>query len=212
MSILTTHSADLPPTLVAEMYIEAIRRLEASRNRDLAMHEDSVGALCGALCESLGITGERAQQLRIAAELHDIGKLAISDMLLDKPATLTPDERVVMSRHAQIGYDVLSGFGDPAFDLAAAVARGHHECFDGSGYPEGLSGDAIPFASRIVSLCDVYDALRADRPYRASLSHAQAVAVLTAREGRSSRAKFDPVVLNAFANCSDQILRLYEGC
>src|SRR5262249_9181167 len=121
------------------------------------------------------------------------------------------DEMAVMCTHPRIGCDILSGSGDPILDLAASVALSHHECYDGSGYPQGLRGETIPLASRIVALCDVYDALPADRAYRRGMTHDEAVSVITAREGRASYAKFDPMLLNVFANRTDEIVRLYAS-
>ncbi len=193
-----------------ELHVAALRRIETYRSRDLSTHETNVSRVCGVLCETLGVDSHFAGQLKTASELHDIGKLAISDALLDKPAKLTTDELAVMNTHSRIGYEILSGSGDPVLDLAASVALCHHECFDGSGYPRGLQGDVIPFASRVVSLCDVYDALRADRPYRCGMTHQQSVSVITAHEGRASYVKFDPILLNAFANRSADIANLYN--
>jgi cyclic di-GMP phosphodiesterase len=190
-------------------HLNPVRKIEALRSKDLAIHATNVGRVCEVLCDALGIDEHFVGALRIAAELHDIGKLAISDTLLDKPAKLTTDEIAVMSTHAQIGCEILSGSGDPTLDFAASVALSHHECFDGTGYPQGLRGEAIPLASRIVALCDVYNALRADRTYRPGMSHAGAVAIITAKEGRASCAKFDPMLLQMFGSRSAEIERLY---
>jgi len=188
----------------------AVRKIEAFRSQDLALHETNVGRVCGILCEALGIDGPFTVTMKLAAELHDIGKLAISDALLNKPAKLTRDEMAVMSTHPQIGCEILSAFGDPVFDLAASVALSHHECYDGSGYPQGLKGEVIPLASRIVALCDVYDALRAHRAYRPAMTHRDALTVITAKDGRASCVKFDPMVLNVFRNRSDDVARVFD--
>lgn len=194
----------------SDQQLAAIRKLEALRSRDLAVHETNVGRICTLLCQAIEIDADLTAQLKSAAELHDIGKLAISDALLEKPASLTAEEHAIVAQHPRIGYEVLSGSGETALDLAASIALGHHECYDGSGYPAGLSGAAIPLASRLVSLCDVYDALRANRAYRPGMTHEAAVTIITAHEGRASRGKFDPALLNAFTKCSQDIAKLYD--
>jgi putative two-component system response regulator len=201
--------ADLPSSLNGSARYSVVRRIESLRSHDLATHESNVGRVCEIVCGALGIDGQFVSAMKIAAELHDIGKLAISDSLLEKPAKLTSDEMAVMSTHPQIGHDILSGSGDPVLDLAASVALSHHECYDGSGYPQGLRGESIPLASRIVAVCDVYDALRAERAYRTAMSHGQAMAIITAREGRASYAKFDPTLLTVFGNHASEIVKLY---
>jgi putative two-component system response regulator len=198
------------PPSASSLELFTVRKIEILRSRALATHESNVARACEILCGAIGMDVHFVRPLKIAAELHDIGKLAISDALLDKPTMLTKDEMTVMSTHPQLGCDILSGSGDPILDLAASVALSHHECFDGSGYPQGLRGESIPLASRIVTLCDVYDALRADRAYRMGMTHGQAISVITAKEGRASYAKFDPILLNIFQNSFREILQIYE--
>ena len=202
---------DLPPPSISDSpHVVTAKKIEALRSWNLATHESNVARVCEVLCGVIGLEKHFVRKLKIAAELHDIGKLAISDVLLEKPSALTKDEITVMNTHPRLGYEILSASGDLILDLAANVALSHHECFDGSGYPHGLRGDAIPLASRIVALCDVYDALRADRAYRLGMSHAQAVSVITAKEGRACSTKFDPNLLNVFRNFSHEILNVYE--
>ena len=199
-----------PADAIGSIKLSALQKIEAARGVGLAKHERQVAAVCGILCEALGLHDDFVGPLKFAAQLHDLGKLGITDALLNKPAPLAEDEIAVMRTHPQIGYDVLSGSGDPLLDFAANIARSHHESFDGSGYPLGLKGEAIPLGARIVSLCDVYDALRVDRIYRAGLGHEGALAVMTGDMGRGSRRAFDPVLLQAFANNAGAIRAAYE--
>jgi putative two-component system response regulator len=207
MDALAPADADLVKTA----QVTALRRLEQLRHGELAAHEASVARICAILCVAIGLDEHFKASLTVAAELHDIGKLAIADRLLQKPATLSRDEMSVMRTHTQLGHDILRGTGDPVLDFAATIALSHHENFDGSGYPKGLRGEAIPLGSRIVSLCDVYDALRADRIYRAGMTHHDAVSVITGPDGRASRQKFDPMVLDAFVRCGPAIASIYQA-
>ena len=116
-----------------------------------------------------------------AALLHDIGKLGIPDRLLQKPGPLTADEYERVKQHAVIGADILSAMALPG--LAALIVRHHHENWDGTGYPDGLRGEAIPLGARVLAIVDCYDALTSDRPYRRALSHDCAMAMILERRG-----------------------------
>ncbi len=109
--------------------------------------------------------------------MHDIGKLGVSNSVLDKPAKLDPDEWVAMQKHTVLGEMILSRI--PAFGDLAAIAGAHHERFDGAGYPRGLNGDEIPLEVRIVAVADIFDALTTDRPYRAAMPVDNATAIMT---------------------------------
>ena len=197
------------PDLGGAIQRRVVRKIENFRDRKLSIHEANVAETSEILCRAVGLDEHFIILLKLGAELHDIGKLAISDQLLNKPAMLSTDEMELVRMHSQIGHDILLGTGDPLLDFAASVALSHHENFDGSGYPQGLRGEAIPMGSRIVALCDVYDALRTDRPYRPGLTDGEAMAVITAPEGRASRKSFDPMVVDAFIRCADAIARTY---
>jgi hypothetical protein len=138
-------------------------------------------------------------QLAHAAELHDIGKLAIPQAILDKPGPLTPDEWELMREHTLIGERILRRV--PAFANVATIVRSTHERYDGGGYPDGLCADAIPLESRIVATCDAYDAMLADRPYRAGLSAEHAQEELR----RCAGTQFDPAVVDAFLAALSQV-------
>ncbi|MPY66579.1 diguanylate cyclase [Deinococcus sp. SDU3-2] len=166
--------------------------LEA-RDLETAGHTERVVALSVALGKRLGLGGQRLEALRQGASLHDIGKLSIPDAVLLKPGKLTPEEWAVMQTHAERGAELagrLRGLLPGTLD----VIRSHHEKWDGSGYPDGLAGEAIPLAARVFAICDVYDALTQARPYKRAWTHGEALAELRAQSGRH----FDPAVVTAF--------------
>jgi putative two-component system response regulator len=160
-------------------------------------HGQRVGLLAAAFGDWLGLDASHIGRLRHAAELHDIGKLALSAELLEKPGALDAQEWHSMRLHPIIGHRLLrQGHGSRA-EMAAMVALQHHECWDGSGYPCGLSGAAISAEARIVAICDVYDALREERAYKPALLHDHALDLILHGDGtgRLRPAMFDPALL-----------------
>jgi putative two-component system response regulator len=139
-----------------------------------------------------------------AAPMHDIGKVGIADKILLKPGRLEPEEFEIMKRHAMIGYELLQGSSSRVLQAGADIARGHHEKFDGSGYPEGLKGEDIPIFSRIVAVADVFDALTSERPYKKAWEVEAAVDFLKAGSG----SHFDPACVSAFLNAWDDVLEV----
>ena len=137
-----------------------------------------------------------------AAPMHDIGKIGIPDAILQKPGKLTPEEWAVMQTHAQIGAEIIGEDGSDLLNMAREVALCHHEKWDGSGYPRGLKGEAIPISARIVALADVFDALTSERPYKHAWPIDDAVALIREQAGQH----FDPALVTAFEACLPQIL------
>jgi len=173
--------------------IAALTRLMTSRDSLTQEHSLRVQRFAVALARQAGIRDERLlSAIDSAALLHDIGKLAIPDRLLHKPGPLTPDEYDQVKQHAIIGADMLSAIAFP-FPLTLIV-RHHHENWDGTGYPDGLRGEAIPLGARILSVVDCYDALTSDRPYHDAISHGSALAMIHDRRG----AMYDPAIIDAF--------------
>lgn len=137
----------------------------------------------------MGLNFDDVERIRLVTPVHDLGKIGIPDAVLLKPGKLTSDERHVMEHHSAIGADLLGGSEHPLIQLASKVARHHHEHFDGTGYPDGLVGDAIPFEARIVAVADVFDALTEPRIYREQMSDDDALSVILAGSGT----QFDPI-------------------
>ena len=136
--------------------------------------------------------------------MHDIGKVGIADHILLKPGRLTPEEFEVMKQHAAFGYEILKGSESRVLQAGAEIARDHHEKYDGTGYPHGLAGDAIPIFSRIVAVADVFDALTSERPYKKAWSLERASEHIKA----SSGTHFDPQCVDAFFGNWEAVLEI----
>jgi putative nucleotidyltransferase with HDIG domain len=155
-------------------------------------HSRRVADLSLTVAHELGIQGDDLLDIERAGILHDIGKLAVPDAILSKPAPLTPDEWVEMRRHPDVGYHMVRDV--PFLGRAAEIIRSHHERFDGAGYPRNLKGQEIPLGARIFAVVDAYDAMTSDRPYRLALSHEEALDEIRHQAGT----QFDPVVVAPF--------------
>jgi putative two-component system response regulator len=183
-------------TELRRAYAETVARLgRAMEYHDVETgeHVERVAASAHALALGIGLDEDLAERLRLAAPLHDIGKIAISEAILRKPGPLSPSERREMERHAEVGHALLAGSGNELLDLAATIAWTHHERWDGSGYPRRLAGEEIPLSGRVVAIVDVFDALTSDRPYRRAWPEADALAFFEMERGRS----FDPELVDA---------------
>jgi putative two-component system response regulator len=188
---------------------ETIHRLaRAAEFRDLetGRHIERVSRYCALIATRLGLEDERVELLRLAAPLHDIGKIGIPDRILLKPGSLTPDERRVIETHSEIGYHMLAESGQELLELAATIAWTHHERIDGEGYPRRLSGEEIPLVGRIVAVADVFDALTSDRVYRPALPVDETVRVLRGARGT----QFDEAVLDVFLDSLPAALAIKE--
>ncbi len=147
--------------------------------------------MSGAVARNLGCPPTEVEQIKSAALLHDIGKVAIPDEILHKPGPLTPDEWVLMKQHSVVGERIVRVL--PGLGTVARIVRHEHERWDGLGYPDGLAGEEIPLGSRIIIAADAYSAITTERPYRAARSHADAVEELS----RCAGTQFDPQVTGA---------------
>jgi putative two-component system response regulator len=186
---------------------ETIRRLSSAaelRDQETGRHIDRMSRYCELIAEKLGLPPEQIELVRIASPMHDIGKIAIPDSVLLKPATFTDEERRVMQRHAEIGYAILAGSQAELLRLAATLAWTHHERYDGTGYPRGLAGEEIPIEGRIAAIADVYDALTSDRVYRPAFSPHEATEMMRAERGKH----FDPKLLDLFLDSIDEVERI----
>jgi putative two-component system response regulator len=158
------------------------------------------------IAKGLGLTLAEQDLLLQAAPMHDIGKVGIADHILLKPGRLTPDEFEIMKQHAIIGYEILKGSSSRVLQAGADIARAHHEKFDGSGYPNGLAGDAIPIFSRIVAVADVFDALTSERPYKKAWALDRAADHIKASAGTH----FDPECVNTLFAHWDEALEIRQ--
>ncbi len=154
------------------------------------------------VAETLGLPAAQCELVFRAAPLHDVGKLGTPDSILLKAGRLSGDEFEVMKRHAEIGWEILRHHSSPVLQLGATIARTHHERYDGRGYPDGLAGQAIPIAGRIVAVADVFDALCADRPYKKAWPATEALEYLLAQRG----AHLDAACVDALAARWDEVL------
>ena len=176
---------------------ETVRRLSMAvefRDEDTGAHIERIGRFSTLLAEQIGMDPGFCERLGHAAPLHDVGKVAIPDAILLKPGPLTAEERAIVETHAEEGHRLVRGSSSSILDMAATIALSHQEKWDGSGYPRGLKGEAIPIEGRIVAVADVFDALTSDRVYRKAFSVEDAVQMMREQRGRH----FDPVLLDAF--------------
>jgi len=197
--------------------ILALAKLAEHRDPETGAHLERVQCFCRLTCEALAgsspyarhITRSFVETIVRSSPLHDIGKVGIPDHILLKPGKLTPEEFEIMKRHAKIGGDTIralieQGRRQSFLQMGMEIAYHHHEKWNGSGYPEGLAGEAIPLSARILALADVYDALTTRRVYKPPMPHAEAVRIIT--EGNGTH--FDPTVVAAFLQQAGEFERL----
>lgn len=197
-------SVALGSSLEDERIIGHLSSAVCLRDDDTGRHIERVSITAAALAGWCGFVVDPAPAIRLAAAMHDVGKIGIPDWVLLKPGRLSPDERRIIERHCELGHALLSGSSSPVLQLAASVALNHHERWDGKGYPNRRRGEDIPLEARITSVADVFDALTRDRVYRAALPVETAVDVMV----RDREGLFDPRVLDLFLNHLDAVLDL----
>jgi putative two-component system response regulator len=182
--------------------LEILQRLSLAadyRDDDTGDHTRRVGETSARIALALDLSTENVELIRQAAPLHDIGKLGVSDAILRKPGSLTPEEFDHVKAHTRIGHRILAGTQVPVLRVARDIAQTHHERWDGTGYPDGLRGEGIPIAGRIVAVADVFDALTHQRPYKSAWPLDQAVSEIVNQRG----CHFDPEVVDAFMRTLD---------
>ena len=182
---------------VRRAYVETLSRLSRAveyHDGVTGAHIERVGDHAATIARALGLDDAHIELIRLAAPLHDLGKIGVSADLLNKRGPLDDAERALMQRHTDLGNELLGGSDNELLDLAATIAWTHHERWDGTGYPRGLSGEEIPLEGRIVAVADVFDALTNDRPYRAARTVDEAIAVIASQRGTA----FAPDVVDAF--------------
>jgi len=173
--------------------------LPKMKDPSAVIHTERVRAVCRAMAATIGWSADETELLDLAARLHDVGNLGVDSRILLKDGALTPEERQAVQQHTIHPAQILAGVR--GMDDVVRVIRSHHENFDGSGYPDGLKGEAIPRASQMLYLADMYDALCSVRPYRKPMSPQEALAHMTKETGRC----FDPALIEPFRSAIDLI-------
>ncbi len=205
-----------------EQIIHCLARAAEYRDNETGEHVIRVGKYCGVIARQLGFGPEYCRQIELASQLHDVGKIGIPDSILLNPGKLSREEFEVMKTHCGLGCQIMEplanselervkghaengflmeGVDSHMLELAATIARTHHEKWDGTGYPNGLTGDQIPIEGRITCVADVYDALCSERPYKPKFPVKKCLEIMLSERGT----RFDPIVLDAFLDQIDQI-------
>ncbi|HEY4318921.1 MAG TPA: HD domain-containing phosphohydrolase [Herbaspirillum sp.] len=206
---VSSHLSRVRATALERSYREAILMLGHAghyNDSDTGAHIWRMAAYAGALARGFGWDADASARLELAAPMHDTGKLGIPQSILRKPDALTRDEWNIMKTHPQIGYEILRMSDAPVFQLAAEIALRHHEKWDGSGYPDNLSGTDIPESARIVALADVFDALSMKRPYK----NAWPVEKILAHVRSSKGTHFDPDMVGVFEKILPELLQIHR--
>lgn len=189
---------------VQRQHLDTIFRLAKAaefRDNDTGAHVQRVSMYCELIARDMGLPQERCQEILFAAPMHDVGKLGVPDAILNKPGPLTPEERVEMQKHTTIGAQILRGSETGVVKVAESIAISHHEKWDGTGYPHGLSGAAIPVEGRICAVADVFDALTSPRVYKPPFPVEKAYSIIQKDAGTH----FDPEAVAAFVRSRDTV-------
>lgn len=174
------------------------------RDQDTGNHIIRMARYARLIAEELQLNAMECDEIESAAPMHDIGKIGIPDQILLKPGFHTPEESVIMRRHPVIGYEILVDSPSRFLQMGAVIALGHHEKFDGTGYPQGLAGTDIPLAARIVAVADVFDALTSVRPYKKAWSFQSSLEYIQTHSGKH----FDPDCVHAFEQRIDAVSQI----
>ena len=192
-----------------ETQLEVVRRLTQaaeSRDHETGVHITRMSRVASRLAAEAGASATQAEMILHAAPMHDIGKIAIPDHILLKPGRLDPDEWEIMESHTARGAELLTGSRSPVVQMGRTIALTHHERWDGTGYPSGMAGQEIPFESRVTAVCDVFDALISERPYKSAWSANDALAEIKRQSGHH----FDPELVRVFVGMFPQVLAIVE--
>ena len=197
-----------------ESFVESIFTLIRSaefRDDETGEHVKRISHYSHELAKQMGLDKEFCDLIFYASPMHDIGKIGIPDHILLKTGSLERAEWTIMKSHTTIGAKILANNSSPYLKMGYDIALGHHERWDGSGYPGCLREEAIPLPARIMQLADVYDALRSKRPYKPAFEHAKAIDIILKGDGRTLPAHFDPAVLEAFRLRADTMEEIFAG-
>jgi len=190
-----------------EAHLDTIKRLMIAaehRDHDTAGHIERIGLYSGVLAKAIGMSPGQVEVIRHAAPMHDVGKLGVPDRVLLKPGKLDEEEWKLMRAHTTNGAAILAGSSSPILQMGERIALSHHEKWDGSGYPAGLAGEAIPLEGRLCAVVDFFDALTMDRPYRKAVPNGEVVDMMRAASGTH----FDARALEAFLKCLAEIVEI----
>lgn len=199
---LQAHQRELQDTQLG--IVQALARAGEFRDNETGEHLQRMSLCTARLAELAGLPADQVAMLQLASQLHDLGKIGVPDGILLKPGRLDATERLQMQRHPEIGAQILSGIDTPLTTLARTIALCHHEKWDGSGYPHGLAGTAIPLPARLVAVCDVFDALLTVRVYKRAWSLDEVLGFLRSQAG----AHFDPDLVALFLLHADDFVRI----
>lgn len=186
--------------------IFTLGEIAETRSQETGFHVKRVAEFSKLLALRAGLSEEEAEILRLSSPMHDVGKVGVPDNILNKPGRLTPEEFEQMKMHAQIGYDMLKGSKGEMMKVAAIIAKEHHEKYDGTGYPEGLSGEDIHLYARIVAIADVFDALSSERIYKPAWSYEQIKEHFKNERGKY----FDPILTDTFLSHYEDFIAIRE--
>lgn len=193
-----------------QAHMETIHKLSAAaeyKDEDTASHILRMSRYCALIAKAQGMNEPEVDLILNSSPMHDIGKMGIPDAILLKPGKLDDDEWTVMRRHTVIGATILSGGSSKYLETGAEIALSHHEKWDGSGYPRGLSGVEIPLSGRICAIADVFDALTTKRPYKHALSNERSLEIMAAGRGKH----FDPELYDLFVANFDGVLEIQRS-
>ncbi len=184
--------------------ISILSKAAEFRDNETSAHTIRVGEISAFVAKKLGWSDAEAELMRLAAPMHDVGKVGVEDYILLKPDKLSEGEFENMKKHAHIGYSILSQKDTPLLKLAAEIAHTHHERYNGEGYPNGLKGDEIPLSGAIVAVVDVFDALLSKRPYKEPFSVEKSIQIIKS----GSAVHFNPTVVEVFLESIDEVLEI----
>ncbi len=195
--------------MVRDEAMETLITAAQHRDDETGMHIRRISAYARQLALGLGWSPVNAKDVGSAAMLHDVGKIGVPDNILLKPGPLNREEVLIMQSHTTIGHQIVAQSQTRLLRTAANIALHHHETWDGSGYPNGLSGKDIPIEARITTVCDVYDALRSARPYKPAFAHKDTLAIIFDGDNRTRPEHFDPDILAVLWEHRDQMDEIF---